>query len=217
MKQVDRIWAANRLFDAMGEIDDRWIAEAETAYAPARRARFGRGSLIVALTLCLVTVSVLGVVVANRSRDTAAPEGEYPTVNEDAGSTSSFSDRMSLLRTQTVAFRVSPEELDLFSGSAQVIWKYRDETDYRVKAITRNELDLLLDVMDQNEGTSVVATDTPSTDLLEGVWIAYGDGTVISPCLKQAEGNVGYGELFVYEPELEPSQDFANTLCGIIS
>ena len=29
MKQTDKIWAANRLFDAMGEMDDRWIAEAE--------------------------------------------------------------------------------------------------------------------------------------------------------------------------------------------
>ena len=216
MKQVDRIWAANRLFDAMGEIDDRWIAEAERAYTPARGLRFGRRSLIVAVTLCLVTVSVLGVLVANRSKD-ASPEAEHPAMDEDVGTVATFSERMSQLKGQTTTLRVSTEELDLFSGSAQVIWKYRDETDYRAKAITRNELDLLLDVMDQNEGTSVGATDTPSTDLLEGVWIAYGDGTVISPCLKLSDGNVGYGDLFAYEPELEPSDVFVNTLCGIIS
>ena len=214
MKQVDRIWAANRLFDAMGEIDDRWIAEAEAVYVPARRARFGRRSLIVALTLCLMTVSVLGVLVANRSKD-ASPEAEHPAMDEDVGTVATFSERMSQLKGQTTTLRVSREELNLFSGTPQVIWKYRDESDYRAKNLSHGQVDRLMTAMELNPGTQVEATDAESD--LEGVWLVGGDGTVISPCLKLSDGTVGYGELFTYEPELEPSDVFVNTLCGIIS
>ena len=217
MRRIDDIGAVNRLFDAIGEIEDRWIAEAETVYTPERRFCFGRRSLIVAATLALVTVSTLGVLVANRSMDKGAPEAESPVTEQAIGTVGTLSERMALLKAQTVTLRVNPAELDLFDGSARIVWKYRDEADYRARAITQRELSQLLDAMERNPGSSVAPSDSVGMDALEGVWIAYGNGTVISPCLKTGDGNEGFGELFAYEPELEPSEEFADTLCGIIS
>ena len=44
------------------------------------------------------------------------------------------------------------------------------------------------------------------------VWIALGDGRIISPCLKESNGNVAFGTLFDYDPEVEPSADFVTAL-----
>ena len=214
MRQVDKLWKANQLFDAMGEIEDRWIAEAETPYAHVRGIRFGRRSLILAVTLGLVAVSTLGIMVANRSRD-EAPEAMDPGENIETGASYTLSERMSQLKGQTATLRVSREELNLFSGTPQVIWKYRDESEYRAKSLSHGQVNQLMAAIELNPGTEVEANDVESD--LEGVWLVGSDGTVISPCLKRSDGNVGYGELFDYEPELEPSDVFVNTLCGIIS
>ena len=214
MRQVDKLWKAGQLFDAMGEIEDRWIAEAETPYAHARGIRLGRRGLIVAVTLSLVAVSTLGIMVANRSKD-AAPEEMVPPVEIETDASYTLSERMSRLKGQTTTLRVSREELNLFSGIPQVIWKYRDESEYRAKNLTHGQVDQLMSAMELNPGTEVDANHVKGE--LEGIWLVDRDGMVISPCLKSSDGNVGYGELFAYEPELEPSDVFVNTLCGIIS
>ena len=48
------------------------------------------------------------------------------------------------------------------------------------------------------------------------VWIAFGDGVVISPYLKANPGNTGHGELFDYDPELELSEDLIRKIIQCI-
>jgi hypothetical protein len=49
------------------------------------------------------------------------------------------------------------------------------------------------------------------------VWVSMGDGRVISPYLAISEGNVGYGCLFDYESEVEPTDVFVQTVMDLIS
>ena len=56
----------------------------------------------------------------------------------------------------------------------------------------------------------------PADDSIDGFWICFGDGLVYTPYLKSSDGNIGYGEIFDYEQELEPSKDFAHLIRDII-
>ncbi|MBQ9086615.1 MAG: hypothetical protein IJY47_05460 [Clostridia bacterium] len=221
MRAKDQQRATDLLFDAIGQIEDRFVAEAATPYVRAGKGLRLRRSLILALTLSLVLVSSLGLLIAQQVTDKEDHAVEMETgdiLNDEAtGTVGSLSDRLSALRAETASLRVPREELDLFSGKAQVIWKFSDESGYRVKQVSRSEQTELTRMMTRDPGRSLSTTESADPGELEGIWIALGDGTVISPCLRQAPGNTAYGTLFSYEPELEPSVAFADTLCGIIS
>ena len=48
------------------------------------------------------------------------------------------------------------------------------------------------------------------------VWIACGDGSVVSPYLTSSKGNTGYGSLFEYDPEIEPDEKFISYIETLI-
>lgn len=213
MRAEDRQRAASRLFDAVGQVEDRWIAEAETPYVPTKARGFAlRRGLILALVLMLSVASVLGTLMGRMAQDEEA-EAPNDAGLEQVGSTAVLSTQLSELRASTEGLRV--DDPDLFSGTPQIIWKYRDEAGYRVKTISDAEQTELTRMMQRDPGTAV--SPTAAQGPLEGIWLAYGDGTVVTPCLRQSQGNAGYGQIFAYEPELEPSAAFTDTLCGIIS
>ena len=54
-------------------------------------------------------------------------------------------------------------------------------------------------------------------DAAVSVWINYGDGRVVTPYLKDTEGNVGYGTLFDYEPEIVPTKDMSKFVNSLVS
>ena len=176
MRAEDRQRAASRLFDAVGQVEDRWIVEAETPYVPTKARGFAlRRGLILALVLMLSVASVLGTLMGRMAQD----EEEAPNDAglEQVGSTAVLSAQLSELRASTESLWV--DDPDLFSGTPQIIWKYRDEAGYRVKTISDAEQTELTRMMQRDPGTAV--SPTAAQGPLEGIWLAYGDGTVVTP------------------------------------
>ena len=220
MTQDEKRICAERLFDGLGLIDDRFIAEAATPYARKRSGRGFRALLIGIVSLTLALSVAVGAFVVGMMSGQNRGEAEDGAENADTGyvdgtvHANTLSAQLSSLRADTAEISVDRSDIDLFDGSAKLIWKYADEEQYRVKPITDGQHERLTAILSKDKGERAVPTDN---DPVEGVWIAAGDGRVISPYLEQTAGNVGYGELFDYEPEYEPTEEFSNYLCDCIS
>ena len=99
-------------------------------------------------------------------------------------------------------------EIDFFNG-AYLIWQSKSGG-YCLKKLP----DYSLRRLTSNIGGMAVGDDEEIT-LGTKVWISCGDGTVISPYLKASAGNIGYGELFNYEPEIIPSKSFNSCVSNL--
>lgn len=219
MNQEQKWRCAQRLFDEIGQIEDRYIAEAETPYVRARAHLSPRRWMIVAASLTLLVSVTAALLVGNLIGGEGMPKSEadldgFEVMDQEIGTVTTLSTRLEELRLETEDARTDKEELDLFDGTARVIWQYADEENYRTQALTKTQLTKLTAQLTKNEGTQV-AENTAQTGTR--IWIAMGDGTVISPCLARSDGNVGYGTLFTYQPELEPSEGFSDLLCAILT
>ena len=222
MTQEEKRICAERLFDAIGDMDDRFVLEAESPYVRRSGVRWFRAVLIGAASVALalsVTVGVFVVGMMGKGQSGAKDDADdlqdniQESMEESLGSTT-LSARLSSVRAQTADSVARESDIDLFDGTPRVIWKYSDEELFRTKSISHDEYQRLTALMAKNKGERV---DDPSDNSLEGVWIASGDGLVISPCLEQTAGNVGYGEIFDYVPEYEPSAELTDSLCDYIS
>lgn len=219
MTQEEKRICAQRLFDEIGNIDDRFITEAAAPYARARDTRGIRAFLIGAVSVALaisvtVGVFVVGMMSGDKKTDNEGAVNDMNEIVEGSTSTPTLSARLTAIRNQTANAAVSKEDIDLFDGMAKIIWKYSDEEEYRTRDISDSEYSKLKKILSENKGVRV---DNYAVGKLEGVWIASGDGLVISPCLEQTAGNVGYGEIFDYVPEYEPSAELSECLCDYIS
>lgn len=217
---------AQRIFDSIGEIDDRFIAEAATAYVPKRNKIIFRSVIIAAASVTLLITVLLsslavGMLVSNffAGDDGGVADEKFENLQGDADMESAvqtLDSRLCHMRDETKSLSVSKESIDLFSGNGLIIWKYSDEENYRVYTLSEKELSDVTDMLDSDEGTPIDPS-VPTDSEIEGVWIATGDGRVVSPYLAKAEGNVSYGKIFEYEPEYEPSPEFSELLCDVIS
>lgn len=223
MTQEEKRICAERLFDEIGLVDDRFITEAATPYRREGRAWLRR--LIVAATSVTLVVCVgVGVFVAamlagdNEKSDGLDMNEELfadDMANGSASAAATLSVRLYSLKDETAELAISRAEVELFDNVPKVVWKYADEEEYRVRDITNAEAAELTRRLGADRGERV--TDNGTAERLDGLWIATGDGIVISPYLEQTAGNVGFGELFEYEPEYEPSSEFSEYLCDVIS
>ena len=222
MTQEEKRICAERLFDAIGDMDDRFILEAESPYVRRSGVIWFRALLIGAASIALalsVTVGVFVVGMMGKGQGEAENDADNLQDNmqesmEESVGGATLSARLSSVRAQTADDVTKESDIDLFDGTPKVIWKYSDEELFRTKAISDDEYQRLTGLITKNKGERV---DDPSDNSLEGVWIASGDGLVISPCLEQTAGNVGYGEIFDYVPEYEPSAELTDSLCDCIS
>lgn len=230
MTKDARYRCAQRLFDEIGLIDDRFIAEAATPYRPARRSAFLKKFIVIALSLTVAATLLLGSLAigmvaiggiiggmgSKSDSDNGYAEDGGATLPETSYSENGYtlSARLDGLREETEALKVAPTDVDLFGGSPMVIWKYRNEDGYRVKSVSQSQVNSLSAALKADGGERI---DGDAEGSLEGIWITLGDGRVMSPCLENTEGNVGYGEIFDYSPEYEPSEEFTDRLCDIIS
>ncbi len=211
------------LLDELGQIEDRYLAEAQTPYQAKRGAPAFRRVLIVSLSLALMLTVVLSALLIGSLRgakgeddafDAEAPKQTEQALDRFSGATATtLSSRLGDLRASTESLKISEEEPKLFDGQAKVIWKYGDEDTYRVRTLTAAEYRQLTQAL----GSAESKIDAAEEQSLAGIWLAAGDGTVVSPQLEQTPGNVGYGALFAYAPEIEPPTAFTELLCGILS
>ena len=104
------------------------------------------------------------------------------------------------------------EEVTYF-GSTYLLLQYEgDQTLYRSRNLTTREVERINKLM--GEGNAV-GTDSP--DLLCRVWLVCEDGTVLSPYLKNTDGNRGHAVLFDYEAEILPSSDLISCISDILN
>lgn len=220
MTQEEKRICAERLFDGIGLIDDRFIVEAATPYVRKSRARGFRALLIGAVSLALALSVAVGAFVVgmmsgqNRVEDGDVADDVYTELADGTTHANTLSAQLSSLRADTEENAVDMADIDLFDSRAKIIWKYADEELYRVTPITDGEREKLVAILSKDKGERVTQVEA---EAVEGVWIATGDGRVISPYLEQTAGNVGYGELFEYQPEYEPTEEFSEYLCDCIS
>lgn len=196
------------LFRAIGEIDDRLVQEA-ALYRPQRSA-FSRVMLIAACLSFSLVLSVGAFLLTNR-RDSAKDESTPPT-----SETPAVADLDSLLldrRDSTSYTTVSvADEIDLFCGEVRVVWQYADSDTLCVsRALSDRESATLTAHL--GSGTSVGES---SPALACKVWIALGDGTVVSPYLRSSAGNTDTA-LFDYNAEILPTQGFISCISEILA
>lgn len=199
----DRSVCAEFLFDEMGLIDDRIICEA-AAFSPApAKKRFlplkiaFAAALSTVLTFALVAVLFAGI----RKRIIPSIVSSYDPLTTALGEYRNF-DGYDVVATA--------EQIDLFDGTAKLIWQYSDQSSYCVldlKAGQMSDIQRNLGYGKDFSGESKVGCQ---------VWIADGDGATVSPYLKKSDGNVGYGTLISYSPEIVPSSSMTEIISQII-
>lgn len=212
--------AAEILLDAMGQIDDRFIYEAESASPQKTSASLFRRLAVVGLSVALAfTVAVsslVGALIHNAGKGNGTPPEKDPSEADQSLGDTDLADTFISLKPSTSSMATNIDEVDLFDGTSKIIWKYSHEESYRVCEIsTVASVEISRMLSEKSDFTEVKAAD--ESNGFEGIWISFGDGLVYSPCLKTSAGNVGVGTLFDYEPELEPSRQFIEALNDAIS
>ena len=216
------------LLEAIGEIDDRFIFEAES-YERKKSSLLLRKLIIAAVALSLVFTLTLsfgiGLMLTNikdlieDSFDGATEENQdgadEDNIKPGVQPITTLEDALHSVKFSSESFSTTLERDMLFDGSTKLIWKYSDEESYRVCTISSNsDAKQLRKQLEDKNGFKDVSE--PAVDTIDGFWICFGDGLVYTPYLRSSDGNVGYGEIFDYEQELEPSKSFATLICEII-
>ena len=223
------------LLEAIGEIDDRFIFEAES-YERKKSSLPLRKLIIAAVALSLVFTFTLSLgigLMLGSNRDKVDNDSAGAPNEEQDGADGGFNNAgandenikpqpITTLEDTLESVRYSSEELKspferdmLFDGSTKLIWKYSDEESYRVCTISSaSDTKSIQRALEHKKDFSEVSE--PAVDSIDGFWICFGNGLVYTPYLKSSDGNVGYGELFDYEQELEPSKSFATFISEII-
>ena len=216
------------LLEAIGEIDDRFIFEAES-YERKKSSLPLRKLIIAAVALSLVFTFTLSLgigLMLGSNRDKV--DNDFNNApNEDQNGADgnikpgvqpivTLSDTLHSVKFSSEDFSTEFERDMLFDGKAKLIWKYSDEESYRVCTISSNsDAKQLRTQLESKSGFKNVSE--PAKDSIDGFWVCFGDGLVYTPYLRSSDGNVGYGELFDYEQELEPSKSFATFIREIIN
>ena len=213
----DKMKGAEYLFDEIGLISDSIVAEA----ASYRANTYRRGSLrkilvAAAAMMALVTVlmSTLLIGYLRNAFDTAEDGGEnaeiVPVYSE------SISEALTKAQESDIVKYCSYEETELFDGVTKLIWQTEGADGYYVIEITDPQNVSAL----KNALADTYRADRKadgSVDESVRIWISEGDGRVVSPQLEKSEGNVGYGELFSYSPEIVPSGTLVRFVDDLIS
>lgn len=196
------------LLDEIGNIDDRFVAEALTWKAEKRAPRRNpiRVLLIAASLALVLTVGIAGTVTMLRRNGQNLPTGDQITEQPDQVTPVERFDSVLFSALQSPSFTVcSAEEVSFFDGNVRLAVKDRQTGAlYVSRPLTQGEQAELSRSL--NASVFSVASGADNGDYL--VWITLGDGWVLSPCLFLAGGNLAAATLFDYEAECIPSQDF---------
>ena len=210
--------STERLYDAIGGIDDKLIYDAQT---PARareyvytRQRHRITVIAVACLFCIVAVVTL------RLPDVIRENSKSPSDTNADTHSNAIQDKLeghitleAMLDGITVSSKVEQvkiEDIDLLDSTAKLIWQHDGEDAYNVTFISeKSDLNVITTQLD-HPASQLSEDDSESVGVK--VWISYGDGRVVSPYLKNTRGNTGYGVLFDYSAEVEPSEKLTSTI-----
>lgn len=213
MKDLNK---ASRLMDAIGEIDDSLIWEAE-AYRANRRYTAARRWLTVAasflLTFAVILLATIGGNLIGGSKPSPSPEQNQPgdsASNPSLGSSANQTINAFLAEQSREPRKVLKEDIPFFDGKCYLIWSEVGSDVYYISdPIGSAGAKQLIDEMSRG-------TYANGESIQYYIWLLRADGTVISPHLVPSVGNIYYGTLFDYSVELIPSYDFADLLSTFI-
>lgn len=213
---------ADYLFDAIGTLDDRFLAEAESPLS-ARSVIRTKRRRVAALIAAVLALTVMGstfrflfrLQTSPPAQDTA-PNGQVPPLqnnssNEQRPSESKQTLDDILLEAAENAPALSKDEIDLLDGSMKIVWKENGSQTYHVLRVEGSENQKDLAATLKNRSSQKVKSE-PTFAL----WICYPDGTVICPYLANTPGNVGYQTLFSYSAEVMPTNRFINLINNLL-
>lgn len=185
----------DRLYRAIGGIDDRFLAEAMEA-APKKKAKILRKRTVIALIAAVLGICILGgVFIASRislsdNQRTSVLEKVMPKREDAAGYAG---------------------DVDFYSGNNRLLWKYAGSDQIYSRTITASELRSL-----QNCQADAQRVGDGSVETVR-IWLCDSDGNVSTPFLISSQGNTAQGEIFDYEPELEVTETTADFLADLFT
>lgn len=202
---------AQRLFRALGEIDDRLISEAITAQKVPPKRRRSRHTVLTAAASILLAVS-LGALGGKALQKVRKKLAQSPS-NSKVEATADLSELL-LACTQSQAFTKQATLAVPADGLAYLLVGARDgdrlwisrPLDQQEKATVSAEL---YAASQQNDFASPI-----SDPYL--IWYTDGNGNVWSPCLTGNAGNVTFGCVYDYQSERAPSTAFCQLLSELI-
>ncbi len=196
---------AERLFSAIGELDERFIGEARQTRT-ARSAMRYAPAMAAALVVLIIISAFVGYL-APTAPNEGPGEAYSPSNRVENGVIDSSAG--AILSNAEVKHC---ESLTLRPGNAPLlVWQNLGESGYRVVELSSSDLQGLLCFEGERVGERAV-----QDAYVGGVWIVLTDGRVVSPYLAPDGGNYGYLELFSYSPEMIPSENYAARLETVI-
>ncbi len=194
------------LLDEIGNVSDVYLQEA-LAY---KKQKFNARPWIAAVACILAVVLVGGGLLYSPILDAFKmfDKIETPEAQEPATLDSFLSANRGTLNCTALQMN----EVTYF-GSTYLVLQYEgDETLYRSRNLTSREIERINELLGSGDS---VGSDSP--ELLCRVWLVCEDGTVLSPYLKNTDGNRGHAVLFDYEAEILPSSSLISCISDILN
>jgi len=195
------------LFDSIGDIDDRFVSEAES-FVKARQIAVRTKRIRIASFVAAAAVIVIAIIPLLSKNLFSPPNSGAPGLNNNAVNVETV---LSQVRDKESLKLVSGDEIDYLDNTAKLIWQYEGDESYVVLELSESDKKGLTEAMKTHGSTYGVDEAAECY-----VWISLGNGTVVSPYLLDSPGNVGLSA-FEYMPEVEPSDSFVTLLSSIIS
>ncbi len=209
--------SAEKLFDAIGLIDDSIIADASEIVVVSncpqikKKPTFMRRYAVSLAAVLLAVVMVSGFVVTNLPNVFEA-DLSGDNLPEDVGNATNTSQTLDFVLSTAVtnpnAAMLSIDEIDFFDGEVSLIWNYGNEGEYHKLTFEAKNTETEIKNCMSKSVEQIPAENAEAT--VCKVWVSYGNGEVVSPYLKESAGNIGYATLFDYSPEVVPSESFTD-------
>lgn len=199
------------LLDEIGNVSDVYLQEALTY----QKTNLFAQPWVAAVACVLVVILIGGGVLISPLINIFDKAGKEDIPKQEATNEPLTTTLDSFLVANREALNCTAvEKTDItYFGSTYLILQYEgDETLWRSRNLTAGEVDRILNMV--GKGDSVGAT---SPDLLCRVWLVCEDGTVLSPYLKNTDGNRGHAVLFDYEAEILPSNSLISCISDILN
>ena len=204
---------------SLPRIDDRYLDEALAISLQAQKRRLIiRAPMIRAVSGVAALAAVLSLVVFGATRGFLKSNDKHASpeesINEIVPTLQSLNGLLQSCAESATFTSLSADELSLFDGTTRLILQAPDSEALYVSRPLSAAEQARVSLEFEQTGKQIERSESTDTDW--SVWVSFGDGQILTPCLSPTPGNVGMGELFAYESERLPTQAFFNLLNTLI-
>lgn len=194
---------AGLLFDAIGDLDDKYIVEAVSRPAARKRASGIRRAFLIAAAALFSVVLTVAVPLSVRN---SIKEREPDDVSEIIR----LEDCFEKYRGNN-GFAVTGDP-QFSAKTSRIVWQYDGDDGYYSMSVRGEELAKLSDLMDNS--TAIPGSGNEKAVSVK-VWFVDPAGYVVSPYLRKGGGNIYVRELFDYDPEVVPSDEMVKLISDL--